>query len=300
MRIQATGGTASRFEGKAALRTDWDRIGKTLHWRRSESTTEAPTALLAWNAVNAHSHGFDEILVCLQGPHWYGIDGSPKRFESGAVELLPKMRPHDSGYTPLHGPGIDLWLHLLPHGYATMNFFCLCEDGLGAPLALPSPSIGPLKGEIQKLYSLLERPDLPATGGSAKAQRYIVYLVHELLDWLASGACVSPALGNATVMENIKRYIDRNLVDALSLSDLAKVAGYSPFHFHRLFVEFEGRTPRQYVEERRLKCACELMKCGKSVTSAAMDAGFASPAQLDRVFRRKMDMPPTHWLRRTN
>ena len=100
-------------------------------------------------------------------------------------------------------------------------------------------------------------------------------------------------------MEGIKQYIMEHLTDSLSLSDLAVAAGYSSFHFHRLFLEAEGITPRNFVEGQRLKRACELLKAGQTVTSAAMDSGFSTYSQFTRVFKRQFQLSPSEWLKST-
>jgi AraC family transcriptional regulator len=42
-------------------------------------------------------------------------------------------------------------------------------------------------------------------------------------------------------------YIDRNIADDISLTKLASVACFSPYHFHRLFSALVGEPPAEYV-----------------------------------------------------
>ena len=48
-------------------------------------------------------------------------------------------------------------------------------------------------------------------------------------------------------------YIDRNLFEPVTLADLAAAAGYSLYHFSRLFAAHFGETPMDYVRARRMQ-----------------------------------------------
>lgn len=78
-----------------------------------------------------------------------------------------------------------------------------------------------------------------------------------------------------------------------TLEALARGAGLSPYHFHRLFKEAIGLTPRQYAaacRERRLRAA--LGRAG-TVTDAIVDAGYTSSARLYEHADRLLGMRPT-------
>src|SRR5690348_9883216 len=60
-----------------------------------------------------------------------------------------------------------------------------------------------------------------------------------------------------------------------SLDDLAKEAGLSPFHFHRVFKAATGLTPKAYADAHRANALRASLARGKSsVTEAILDAGF--------------------------
>lgn len=93
-------------------------------------------------------------------------------------------------------------------------------------------------------------------------------------------------------------HIDGHLGEALNLSALAEVAGYSPFHFHRLFHAATGRTLREFVLERRVAAAASRLLYGQeSVTRVAMDLGFSSSAAFARAFRKALNCSPTDYRR---
>lgn len=63
-----------------------------------------------------------------------------------------------------------------------------------------------------------------------------------------------------------------------SLAALAEAAGLSPFHFHRLFRDIAGMTPKAYATAHRRKRVRARLAEGGSVTTALHDAGFGSAA----------------------
>ena len=62
------------------------------------------------------------------------------------------------------------------------------------------------------------------------------------------------------------------------LEALAAEAGMSRFHFHRVFKEATGVTPRQYAAARRAERVRDALAEGRTVTDAIYEAGFASSA----------------------
>lgn len=82
-------------------------------------------------------------------------------------------------------------------------------------------------------------------------------------------------------------HVERHLAEELRLDDLARVACFSPFHFHRIYVALTGETVREFVQRVRLeRAASQLLRDPtRSVTAVALDLGFGSPAAFARAFR---------------
>jgi len=56
-------------------------------------------------------------------------------------------------------------------------------------------------------------------------------------------------------MNRVLDHIDRHLDQPLALADLAAVANFSSFHFHRIFAAWMGETLGDYLRRRRLRSA---------------------------------------------
>jgi len=84
----------------------------------------------------------------------------------------------------------------------------------------------------------------------------------------------------------------------LRLSELAREAGLSTSHFLRSFRQSTGKTPHQFVLQRRVERARALMRDHRvSLTEVALASGFADQHHLARVFRRIANMTPTDYRR---
>jgi AraC family transcriptional regulator of adaptative response/methylated-DNA-[protein]-cysteine methyltransferase len=81
-----------------------------------------------------------------------------------------------------------------------------------------------------------------------------------------------------------------------SLATLARRAGMSPYHFHRVFKAVTGVTPRAYAAAHRTKrVRRELEKEGKTVTAAIYDAGFNSGGRFYETSHQLLGMTPGHY-----
>ena len=81
-------------------------------------------------------------------------------------------------------------------------------------------------------------------------------------------------------------YVRRNLDSDLSLDELAKVAYFSPYHFHRIFKATTGETLVQFTQRARLERAAYLMKASpeRELGSIALEVGFSAQSDFSRVF----------------
>ena len=88
-------------------------------------------------------------------------------------------------------------------------------------------------------------------------------------------------------------YIEDNLKQELSLSDIAGAAGISVSHLKTTFRQFTGVPVHRYVIQRRVQRAAILLGEGKlSITRVAQEAGFAHQSHLAKHMRRILGFSP--------
>ena len=78
---------------------------------------------------------------------------------------------------------------------------------------------------------------------------------------------------------------------------MAAAAGLSVSAMEKRFHVEMGRTPLQYQLERRLQLAVLLLLQGRCVYEAAEEAGFSDPYYFSKVFKKKMGLSPSSYLR---
>ncbi|MBB2184383.1 helix-turn-helix transcriptional regulator [Lachnospiraceae bacterium MD1] len=94
----------------------------------------------------------------------------------------------------------------------------------------------------------------------------------------------------------IFEYINNNFTDGITLDTIAGVAGFSKFHFSRLFKQFTDMSFYDYLNQRRVKEAEKLLLDPTlAITEVAMRSGFSSIATFNRVFKSFKECTPTEF-----
>jgi AraC family transcriptional regulator len=89
-------------------------------------------------------------------------------------------------------------------------------------------------------------------------------------------------------------HIQQHLEDDLSLDDLAGIAAFSPYHFHRIFRGMVGESVRSHVRRLRLERAATQLKLSDlPVTRIALEAGYETHESFTRAFREMFGASPS-------
>jgi AraC family transcriptional regulator len=98
----------------------------------------------------------------------------------------------------------------------------------------------------------------------------------------------TPRRAEQNYRERVARVVAAIVADPMAehrLEDLARLAHFSPFHFHRVYSSIAGETVAATVRRVRLALATRLLEAGgQSVTQVAMAAGYDSPQAFTRAF----------------
>lgn len=95
-------------------------------------------------------------------------------------------------------------------------------------------------------------------------------------------------------LKHVLDYVDMHIEDKITLADLASVAGYSPFHFSRIFSETMGLSATTYVRVRKFQYAIIDLDNGKSVIVTAIKYGFESHEGFTRSFKQLYGFAPEY------
>jgi len=97
-------------------------------------------------------------------------------------------------------------------------------------------------------------------------------------------------------IDRVIDYLRGNLDRPVKLKELAKVACFSEFHFHRIFGAVAGETLKSFATRLRLEKAARLLRfSNQSLTDIALECGFSSSATFSRAFRSVYDTSPSQF-----
>lgn len=89
-----------------------------------------------------------------------------------------------------------------------------------------------------------------------------------------------------------KIFIDDNHEKPLDLNAISREACISKYHYLRLFKTIYNKTPYQYLLERKIDKAKELLKNDLPVTDVCFHLGFESAASFSKLFKNFMGQSP--------
>lgn len=98
--------------------------------------------------------------------------------------------------------------------------------------------------------------------------------------------------------ENIQKsidYIEDNLKSEFTVEELSEMAGFSLFHFYRLFRTAVGMPVIQYVIRRRLLHGIYEIECGRLMIDVALEYGFSTYAGFYKAFVREFGCTPAQF-----
>jgi len=97
-------------------------------------------------------------------------------------------------------------------------------------------------------------------------------------------------------VRKMQDFIDQHLMESVSLFQLARISGYSPYHAARMFKEVTGTAPFDYIRQLRLsESAIVLSRESSRVLDVALDFVFDSHEGFTRAFSRQFGMTPQQY-----
>jgi AraC family transcriptional regulator len=95
------------------------------------------------------------------------------------------------------------------------------------------------------------------------------------------------------LLQQVIDYIEEHIKDEIDSEKLAKMVGYSPYHFSRIFYNHVGYTIMDYVLKRKLQYALHELVNGKKILQIALDFGFETHAGFTKAFKKCFGSPPS-------
>jgi AraC family transcriptional regulator len=154
-----------------------------------------------------------------------------------------------------------------------------------------------LRWSMLRLHTILTDP-VHDTAGYAET---VVELLSFDLIRIASGAQRRSLDGSGLSASQIRLvidYMESHLDEKTTIAELAKLVDLTRFHFIRSFKQSVGVPPHQFMIQRRVERAKEMLTGrSHSIADVAAQTGFNSSIQLSRAFRRVVGVTPSEFRR---
>src|SRR5215831_15689825 len=90
-------------------------------------------------------------------------------------------------------------------------------------------------------------------------------------------------------------YIEDHLQENITVDHLARIAGFSPYHYYRIFQVYVGIPIMDYIRRRRLAYAAAELARGKRIIDIALDYGFETHNGFAKAFRKVYGCSPERY-----
>lgn len=250
-----------------------------------------------------HYHEFNKIIIFLSGKVTYLIEGKAYYLKPWDILLVNN---HD-----VHKPLIDsceiyerivIWVNsnfIESHNYNDCNLmtcFKLANKKSFNLIRLDIKSQDSLKGIISSLENSTNSNDFGSKLlSNALFVQFLIYLNRIYLkDTFISD---ETALKYDKQIENILKYINKNISKDLSIEFLSKKFFISKYYLMHKFKKETGYTLHNYVLQKRLLIAKDLIENGEPILKASAKCGFKDYSSFLRSFKKLFNKSPKNLLK---
>lgn len=179
---------------------------------------------------------------------------------------------------------------------------------MGEVAANPTARVG-LRAVCRAKDALLEEillqllAELQSAGRGSRL--YVESLSKTLVVHLARQYAVCPSAPSAPPevlpaykLKKVQTYIGEKLFEKITLGDLSALAGFSTFHFARLFKATTGLAPYQYIQKLRMEQSQRLLlETNLPVVQIGLEVGIENPSRFSSFFKQYTGLTPTAYRR---
>ena len=157
-------------------------------------------------------------------------------------------------------------------------------------------SITPPHSTVTKMFGIFEKIEKEIEEG----EQYSDFLIYSRLVQLAAIICGSFMKSSERGSEQkvpvtLRAALDYILANCITVSDTREIAEHchiSVSYLCRMFKNFLGMTPVEYINSQKLARARYLLKGGSNVTEACFASGFNSYNYFIHVFKKNVGQTP--------
>ena len=235
-----------------------------------------------WKSV-FHTHHFTELFFVVNGEGNFLFRDKTYRIKAGDLVIIPPYMEHTEQSikgTPLeyYVIGVDGVSFQHADDQTNVQVFCNFSN---------KSLIADLLGQM--LYEVRN----PAYGSDKICQNLLEILLLRIIRYQH----VIPVPLTSTYMTKecarIKEFLDSNYSEHITLDTLTELTHMNKYYMAHSFAKYTGKSPIQYLNQRRMEAACTLLKdTDYSIASISSTVGFSSQSYFTQAFRKKYGMTP--------
>lgn len=237
-----------------------------------------------------HYHEFHKLILFLSGSLFYRVEGRSYKMKGGDLLLVPAHAIHQ----PIIDPDVPyerfvLWIQ--PEAL-TDQHLDTCFEQCRAENSYLLPRDRYDKTRLHNLLRDMERCDGGEFGDEVLAGALFLQGMVLLNRWLLGQNVPVAQARSDPKIDEILSYINSDLTADLTVTALAARFYLSRSWLMHRFKAITGCSIHQYVLQKRLILAAQLLKNGESVGDAARLSGFSDYSAFLRAFRKTYGMAP--------
>ncbi len=242
----------------------------------------------AWSVTHTHRHPYREVMVALTGTGVYAHTGCAYPCRPGSVFLFDVQEPHDMGYPGFSPPMEHLWISVAPEQYFARRHRAGTPRGsIPGTSTVTLPQTG-AEGCLNACWSALRQtPELPPAIARGRLTGCLALLLARVAESLLAPSFQNRVPAQRDAVDAVRQHLRQTAGSGDNLETLARLAGYSKFHFLRLFQRHTGQSLQPYVDACRDRRVAELTRQGCSKKDIAFQLGFSCPSAFSRWQRNR-------------
>lgn len=227
-------------------------------------------------SVSRHFHKSWELIYCTGGAGEIVCDDKTLSYSANEIAVIPPLLPHSNvstaGFTNIH-------VNLTDAAFSQRE-----------PQIIPADSNGFLRSAFSAAFYYYS--------GASEEGKLLLPAYGQLI--AAHMSTNQPERRRSDIVQKIEHHILENYPDcgydvSLYLSSLP----FSPEYLKKLFKKETGLTPHQYLTDKRLESAADMLSSFYrkwNISETARLCGFSEPLYFSRLFKRKFGMSPRDYV----
>lgn len=243
-----------------------------------------------WINHNSSIHQHPEMMVVLAGTGCFTLNGSTYQWSPGTCFLIDSDESHDSYYPPYFDNFRHLWLRIVNRTILTGTPYQKINGTVGnaRTFSYTFSDYNPAARLFMDSWS-----DMTSENNIPEAMKFLCLknaFAGILLELCKAGYGFDSGKHpteehHRTVINAIAGHIRETGGRNLDIGKLAHIAGYSKFHFARIFKKITGHSVLDFINQSRADKYKELSAVGLNKKQISSELGFSCPAAFSRWLR---------------